>query len=307
MSEHLASCRSHDGVSSCDCRTLRNLVDPAEVARNPVSGLGSSVDISPSGPMDRNPASGDSRTGRRAVSDWGLPEVPVEARATPLAGAQVRLVPTHASGAFRIREAGSPGDRGPGVARSLRSRDETVVMAERDAHESRPDDREHALKFFDIVWSVVGNELPGEVHDRVLGPLDRLGNPREQQEETIRRVQRTMDVYEGLLAAQYHRDNIKRIEVELVRTLREEYPEGSVLEGGGASARMPVVAHEYVAYLFAARRTLDYLAQAVSAFFGRRVFSIKDLAGDLVHGKPKNLAAEAAAISDDVVARSPNF
>lgn len=131
-----------------------------------------------------------------------------------------------------------------------------------------PESIEHALRFFDLIWAVVGNDLPREVHERVVGPLDRLGDPAEYGEETGRRVHRMMDVREGLLAAQYHRNNIERIERELVRRVRETYPEGSVPPGGSASSRMPVVAHEYVAYLLAARRPPDYLAQAVSACFG---------------------------------------
>ena len=162
-------------------------------------------------------------------------------------------------------------------------------------------------KFVEHIWPLIGNELPSEVHERILGPLDRLGDPEERAEESIRRARRIVDVHEGLLAAHYHRDNIERIEVELVRRLREVYPEGSAPEGGGVSAVMPVVAHEYMAYLFAARRTLDYLAKAVSALFGRWVHSIKDLAGDLEHGMPKDLAERASAISKTAVERFPDL
>jgi hypothetical protein len=166
---------------------------------------------------------------------------------------------------------------------------------------------EQGRRFHDLTWSLVGNELPDEVWPRILGPVRRLGEPDELPAESNRRSDRIMNVYEGLLAAQYHRDHIERIEVELVRRLREAYPEGSRPGGGSAAMRMPVVGHEYVAYLFAARRTLDYLAQAVSVLFGRWVHSIKNLATDLQYGKPDDLAAKAAKISGDVTARFPEL
>jgi hypothetical protein len=175
------------------------------------------------------------------------------------------------------------------------------------AHEKKDEFIERGLKLHDLIWPVIGNELPIEVHDRLVGPIDRLGDPRERSEDSIGRTQRIFNVYDGLLAAQYHRDNIERIEVELVRRFREAYPEGSRPGVGGVSSLMPVVAHEYVAYLFAARRTLDYLAQAVSVLFGLRVFSIKDLARSLPHGKPKDLAAQAAALGEGVIERFPDL
>jgi hypothetical protein len=62
MSGHLPNCRSRDGVSSCDCQLLRDVVDPAEVARNPALGAGTNVDIWRSGPTGRIPASVDKAT-----------------------------------------------------------------------------------------------------------------------------------------------------------------------------------------------------------------------------------------------------
>jgi hypothetical protein len=166
---------------------------------------------------------------------------------------------------------------------------------------------EHGRRFHDLTWSLVGNELPDDVYPRILGPVRRLGEPDELPAESNRRTNRIMNVYEGLLAAQYHRDNIERIEVEVVARLREAYPEGSRPGGGSATMVMPVVGHEYVAYLFAARSTLDYLAQAVSGLFGRWVHSIKNLATDLQYGKPDDLAAKAATISEGVIARFPEL
>jgi hypothetical protein len=79
---------------------------------------------------------------------------------------------------------------------------------------------------------------------RILGPIDRLSDPWDRSEESIRRTQRIINVHHGLLAAQYHGDNIEGIEDELVRRLREAYPEGSRPGGGSASLSMPVVAHQ---------------------------------------------------------------
>ena len=45
-------------------------------------------------------------------------------------------------------------------------------------------------KFVEHIWPLIGNELPSEVHERILGPLDRLGDPEERAEESIRRARR---------------------------------------------------------------------------------------------------------------------
>lgn len=61
---------------------------------------------------------------------------------------------------------------------------------------------------------------------------------------------------------------------------------------------MPVVAHEYIAYLFAARRTLDYLALGVSGCLGRNVYSVKRLALGVADAKPRKIAEQVAAECD---------
>lgn len=68
---------------------------------------------------------------------------------------------------------------------------------------------------------------------------------------------------------------------------------------------MPVVGHEYVAFLLAARRTLEYLARAVSSCFERDVYNIKKLGNALKDAKPHNLAAQVTHLCADVHDRFP--
>ena len=172
----------------------------------------------------------------------------------------------------------------------------------------KPDEfARRALNLYELTWPVVGNDLPAGAHQRILGPLERLGDPRDRPEASIQRTRRIVNVFEGVLAAQYHRDNIERIELELVRRLRNAFPDGSWPEGGSASLSLPVIDHEYIAYLFAARRTLDYLAQAVSVLFGRHAHSIKNLASDLEYGTPGQLSSQAAVVSAEVLTRFPEL
>jgi hypothetical protein len=182
-------------------------------------------------------------------------------------------------------------------------------MPERDESDGADQIIGRGLKFADQIWPLIGNDLPRDVDERIMNASDRLGSPEEWADETARRVGFVNYVYDGLLAAQYHRDNIERIERELVRRLREVYPEGSEPEGGSIAAVLPVVAHEYTAYVMAARRTLEYLAQALGEMFGvRRVFRIKHLGRRLVDdGEPKDLAAKAAALSETFRKRFPEL
>jgi hypothetical protein len=158
------------------------------------------------------------------------------------------------------------------------------------------------IKLHSVVWDVVGNDLPEDLGRRLMAELARLGDPAERTEETADRVERLLHVRDGLLAAHHHRDRIEVIEREIVRALRDAYPSGRE-PGGTASVRMPVVAHEYIAYLFAARRTLDYLALGVSACFGRKVYSIKDLAKGIADATPRKIANQVAAECDGLPER----
>jgi hypothetical protein len=85
-------------------------------------------------------------------------------------------------------------------------------------------------------------------------------------------------LFHGLRASQYHRDNIAQIEKQIIGLLRGH---GDVFRRRNRSATtafvVPVLGFEYAAYLFAERRTLEYLAVAVATFFGKQCHRIRKL------------------------------
>jgi hypothetical protein len=148
---------------------------------------------------------------------------------------------------------------------------------------------------FQLLWPVIGNSLPTDVSNALWRELDRLGTgvrvvgrdeiPSEATRKHSARLQLT---HQGLLAAYYHRDRIESIETEVIRRIRAAPPE-ILGPGATASGRMPVVGHEFVAYLLAARRTLDYLARGVGSCFNESsVYKITSLAPAVANLPPAN-------------------
>ena len=75
-------------------------------------------------------------------------------------------------------------------------------------------------RLFEVLWSVVGCEVPAGVHQRLTGALDLAGEPDTRAEETRRRLNFAIHVLDGIEAAYYHRDRIEEIERGIVRELR---------------------------------------------------------------------------------------
>ncbi len=81
---------------------------------------------------------------------------------------------------------------------------------------------------------------------------------------------------ESLIACSYHAKNICNLEAELVTTADKFYPgtlPWSVLIGCGSDCK---ITFEYQAFIAAYRRSLDYLGQAVGAYFQFAIGSIRD-------------------------------
>lgn len=95
-----------------------------------------------------------------------------------------------------------------------------------------------------------------------------MGDPTAWPASTQKHSERLLLAYQDLLAAYYHRDHIERIASKILRAIRDASPAGLAADAT-SSMRMPIVGHEFVAYLLAARRTLDYLARSVASVFER--------------------------------------
>jgi hypothetical protein len=163
------------------------------------------------------------------------------------------------------------------------------------------------VQTFGLLWPIVGNDLPHEVHSAIFAELERLGEPRTRSEPTRERVERLLLAREGLLAAYYHRDRIESTEKAVISQIRDAFA-ADLPPGATSSTRMPVLSHEFVAYLLAARRTLDYLARGVGACFNRpRVYKITKLASALADARPTEIASKAVAECADITARFPHL
>jgi hypothetical protein len=155
------------------------------------------------------------------------------------------------------------------------------------------------------LWPIIGSDLPSEIFRRIDGTYAVLGEPESWSDATQRRVGFLLHVSDGLEAAYYHRDRIEAIEREIVATIRAKFTPGP--HGQTFSSRTPKIGHEWIAYLNASRRTLEYLARAVSECFVRNTSKIKSLANAVDDAKPTDLAAEVARECANVERRFPHL
>jgi hypothetical protein len=100
------------------------------------------------------------------------------------------------------------------------------------------------------------------------------------------------DVQNGLACANYHKDNLVAVEA-VVRQIVDQSGIRPLLNhrvvGGGNTLRLDA---EYQAFVLAVRRTLDYFARALAAYFRNDLNSFRKLPEVLTNWKPR-LVAEA--------------
>ena len=156
-----------------------------------------------------------------------------------------------------------------------------------------------------MLWPIIGTDLPTDVFRRVHATYDVLCEPEDQSEETQRRVGFLLHVADGLEATYYHRDRIEAIERDIVATIRGSFSQGP--HGQTSSTRTPKIGHEWIAYLNASRRTLEYLARAVAECFARNTSKIKSLAKTVAGATPTDLSAEVVSACANVERRFPHL
>jgi len=144
-----------------------------------------------------------------------------------------------------------------------------------------------AEQMFPIADSLPRFELPGTLGERL----------REAHEQAQRLTSLTVEggarrdwltplrnglghVEQGLTASHYHLERAEGWEDLAIDTFRGRLPvvEHAGSTGGTFSFSLPQLTFEYQAFVFALRRTLEYLAGATAAFFKRDGNRVKDLA-----------------------------
>lgn len=150
------------------------------------------------------------------------------------------------------------------------------------------------LEAYAALREVVGDPLPSaqtvrlnEIVERWRDPVDpaltRLtaqGGSRRDWLAALRSG--TQSVRDGMTACHYHVARIEQIENEVIAFC--ERRDGLFPEGRDTSFRIPPLSAEYAALQFALRRTLDYTAVAVAAFFKTHGGSFRHL-GRTVDGR----------------------
>jgi hypothetical protein len=162
-----------------------------------------------------------------------------------------------------------------------------------------------AQRWWEVIWPIVGYDLPPDIQRRLLDADRVVGEPQTWSDETRRRMQFLINVQDGIGAAYYHRDRIEAIEREIVTSIRAHFSAGQ--EGQTSSTATPKLSFEYIAYLNAARRTLEYVARAVSVCFDRNTEKIKRLASAVADAKPPDLAARVVETCATIFERFPHL
>lgn len=135
-----------------------------------------------------------------------------------------------------------------------------------------------ALAVGRLVDSVAGFNLPEDLDNTLLSvqrTINAASSPAWRAEEWGEWRDRFLNavghVRDGLTATHYHFGRAREVEQNLNGIARTELPERLMPPlGGTVFSQSPVLGFEYQAFLFARRRTLDYLASVVAWFFGHQ-------------------------------------
>ena len=166
---------------------------------------------------------------------------------------------------------------------------------------------ERAQPFFRDAKAAAGFDLPPatwaffrRVHERIIEDPPRVALAHLTGTTWKQRfIERTLDnVQEGLAGCHFHVQAIEEIERRVRSALeshRIELNEFTINHaiGGGNTRRLNF---EYHAFIFAGRRTMEYFAGAISAYFKDSAYRIRVLPTVLERGKPKEKAARAAQV-----------
>lgn len=163
-----------------------------------------------------------------------------------------------------------------------------------------------AQVFFSAMEAIAGFDLPRdtlerfrELHAAVTrdprpGQLQRLSREGGSRIDWFARfISSTLgSVQEGIAASHYHLANVEDLETRMIHTalsfIKELQLRRSHAIAGGNTRRLTF---EYQAFVFALRRTLEYFAVSVGAFFKSDVHRIRGLAEAIRGREPEVLSA----------------
>lgn len=184
---------------------------------------------------------------------------------------------------------------------------------------------------WDALASVAGYQLPARSRERFLDfcrhltrdpkpdELARLDPKSEGRPDWFRRLAAKVldNVQEGVGACHYHLDNIRTIESALHHCVREHVPRlnlsptSNFTVAGGDARR---VHYEYQAFLLATRRTLEYFAGSVAAYFKANDPGLRGLPGCIAKCDPEGprqavlgVLAKNAELIDDLLSQHPRL
>jgi hypothetical protein len=133
---------------------------------------------------------------------------------------------------------------------------------------------EEASAYSQALWELYGPKLaavvdvdqPPDLHDRFKVFFDGLDLP-----GVPRIPEWVMDLYavqNAVTAGYYHQRNVQKIEDEVMRTITEAIEQLPPVARANAAVRTMTLSFEYQAFLFAFRRTFEYLASGLLGAFG---------------------------------------
>jgi len=93
----------------------------------------------------------------------------------------------------------------------------------------------------------------------------------------------------GLAACHYHLSRLEEVERQVQDMLLREKAVSLLQDGVVIGRGTPTIDFEYHAFAFAIRRTLEYAAQSVGAFFKTQAYRIRDLERSISRGSPEDL------------------
>jgi len=158
-----------------------------------------------------------------------------------------------------------------------------------------PDDLQRKLaalhaRFAQDVADLLEVELPGPTYARLKALFDAITDPDQQIANWVVSL---YNVQEGLRAAYYHYRNVERLEREVSSVCLEavrERPDD--LPWTNMFLEAPRLTYEYQAFIFALRRSFDYLGSSLALALGcTRPRGFRRLPGPLKHASGENATA----------------
>ena len=139
--------------------------------------------------------------------------------------------------------------------------------------------------------ALVSVRLPEDIDGRFRRFFELLQSHPPVEENAQRTVQGTHDIREGVRAAVYHQRNVEKLEGAIVPVCQAAYRQcPPATEPMTMSFGAPGLTAEYHAFLFALRRSFEYLNGALIVYFGRQSKSFRKLPQGLNGAEPTEVA-----------------